>query len=494
MKNEVSIMILIQGITFSLHGQGSWTQKADFGGTERAGAVGFSIEEKGYVGTGSSGSKEFWEYDPTLDSWTQKADLEGQARQYAVGFSIGSYGYVGTGDGSGQLHDFWCYVPANNSWTQKANFAGGPRRWATGISIGDKGYIGLGSNSSGNCCKKDWWEYDPGTNTWTEKAKLPGLNRGSAVGFSIGNKGYVGTGGVENQYGRTNDFWQYDPATNTWTQISDYPGRGWSWGVAFSIGEYGYVGTGVDTNSIYTNDFWQYNPSNDSWIELANLPGEPRYSAVGFAISGKGYIGTGETEGLIAYLNDFWEFTPSCETPAGLTTTNIKATTAKVNWSVEPTAQSYSVRYRKTGTVSWTKTTATTNFKKLAGLAPNTQYDWSVKSICDAVNNISSDWSSTQNFTTKPLRLEAESEVETTLEVDPNPFHFQTTISFYIEQEEHTTLEAFDLTGRKVMLLDQMMQPGDHDFVITREQIGYGVFLVRLITGNETSIIKVIVQ
>jgi len=44
----------------------TWTQKTDFGGTVRQGAVGFSIGSKGYIGTGYDGNysyyKDFWEY------------------------------------------------------------------------------------------------------------------------------------------------------------------------------------------------------------------------------------------------------------------------------------------------------------------------------------------------------------------------------------------------------------------------------------------------
>ena len=41
--------------------------------------------------------KDFWEYDPAANTWTQKADFGGTARYGAVGFSIGSKGYIGTG-------------------------------------------------------------------------------------------------------------------------------------------------------------------------------------------------------------------------------------------------------------------------------------------------------------------------------------------------------------------------------------------------------------
>src|SRR5947208_15367534 len=72
------------------------TQKADLGGSERSSAVGFSIDSKGYIGTGqdcvSGGQRDFWEYDPVTNAWTQKADFGGTGRFEAVGFSIGSKG------------------------------------------------------------------------------------------------------------------------------------------------------------------------------------------------------------------------------------------------------------------------------------------------------------------------------------------------------------------------------------------------------------------
>ena len=116
----------------------TWTQKADFGWSPRWGAVGFSIGNKGYIGTGvedPSNNKDFWEYDPAGDTWTQKADFGGTARHMAIGFSIGNKGYIGMGwDVSNQpLKNFWEYDQIANTWTQKADFGGGERaiwcRW-----------------------------------------------------------------------------------------------------------------------------------------------------------------------------------------------------------------------------------------------------------------------------------------------------------------------------------------------------------------------------
>ncbi len=96
---------------------GKWISKADFPGTGRYFAVAFSINNKGYLGTGSVGSTEYkkdlWEYDPTQNSWTEK-DSMAVGRGYSVGFSINGKGYVGTGIGSGIgsniLEDFYVYT------------------------------------------------------------------------------------------------------------------------------------------------------------------------------------------------------------------------------------------------------------------------------------------------------------------------------------------------------------------------------------------------
>src|SRR4030095_14244615 len=104
-------ILLAAGLSNS-HAQDTWTQKADFGGTARYGAVGFSIGSKGYIGTGYDGTylKDFWEYDPATDAWSQKANFGGTARYLATGFSVGSKGYVGTGLGSsGFKNDFFEY-------------------------------------------------------------------------------------------------------------------------------------------------------------------------------------------------------------------------------------------------------------------------------------------------------------------------------------------------------------------------------------------------
>jgi len=284
----------------------------------RNGAVGFSIGDKGYLGTGSTSNallKDFWEYNPATDSWTQKADFGGTARYWAVGFSIGTKGYIGTGytNAGTWSQDFWEYNPTLNSWLKKADFPGRGRCCAAGFSIGSKGYIGTGyDNVSLNC--KDFYEYNQSTNTWTQKADFQGNARYAAVGFSIGTKGYIGTG--VDQVNGTNtwykDFYEYDQVTNSWTQKTDVGGL-IAFGTGLTINGKGYIGLGNRPGVGVLSEFWEFDPNSGTggtWTRKADFGGKPRTSPAAFSIGTKGYVGTGYN----AYLNpdeyyqDFWEY------------------------------------------------------------------------------------------------------------------------------------------------------------------------------------------
>jgi hypothetical protein len=92
------------------------------------------------------------------------------------------------------------------------------------------------------------------------------------------------------------------------------------------------------------------------------------------------------------------------------------------------------------------------------------------------------------------MRLSDEIVNEIPFEVHPNPLSSFTTVSFALEIDGRTYIEAFDLSGRKTLLLDEVLDAGKHELIISREQLGEGVWLVKLITGTNTSAIKVIVQ
>jgi N-acetylneuraminic acid mutarotase len=93
MKIQLLGLLLVCANAISLHAN-YWTQKADFGGIPRADGIGFSIGNKGYMGTGYTGtySTDWWEYDPATNTWTQKANFGGSGIVESVSFTIGSMG------------------------------------------------------------------------------------------------------------------------------------------------------------------------------------------------------------------------------------------------------------------------------------------------------------------------------------------------------------------------------------------------------------------
>jgi N-acetylneuraminic acid mutarotase len=155
----------------------TWSRKADFGGTPRQGATGFTIGTKGYIATGEDqfssyatfpSRKDLWEWDQATDTWTQRADFGGTGRYHALGFSIGSKGYIGWGKdkngGPDFYSDVWEWNQSTNTWTQLANPSPEKRWLASSFVIGTKAYIGFGGDTTGQM-KKDFWEFDPFTAT-----------------------------------------------------------------------------------------------------------------------------------------------------------------------------------------------------------------------------------------------------------------------------------------------------------------------------------------
>ena len=495
-KHISTTLIALAALSFASNAQqNTWTQIHRLKGPGRFGAVGFSIGNYGYIGTGSYNLKDFWRYNPANDTWTQKADFGGTSRFYAVGFSIDNRGYIGTGNGAGfYKKDFWEYNPNTNTWTQKGDFGGAGKIGATGFSIGNKGYVGTGYDSSQSHFTKDFWEYDPAIDSWTQKADFGGIARMQAVSFSIGSMGYIGTG-----YGNltgTNDFWEYDPATNSWTQKANFGGKTRSEAVGFSIGNKGYIGTGYGSGNINldANDFWEYDPAINAWTERADFGGPERWNAVGFSIGNKGYIGTGDC----CAKRDFWEYTQdtsSCPIPSNLSTTDITSSWAHLRWGVVAIAKRYVVRYRVTNADAWIIKTSKNNHMALQSLSPVTQYECEVKTVCQVEPEITSDWSSSFFFTTYLLK-EAASEIISAFEfsIFPNPNNGTFELQGQTSIEQSLSIKVFDVSGKEVFSSEEEIVSGTFKKQIDLNNLASGMYTVRVIHDNTIETKRILVE
>ncbi|HLS94544.1 MAG TPA: kelch repeat-containing protein [Sphingobacterium sp.] len=296
-------------------GPTEWVRSIVFKNDPRNGAASFTINNVAYVvggfvrnegvvndGAGFNGS-----------TWSDIADFPGTARQMAVGFAIDGKGYVGTGStGSDDLNDFYRFDPATNTWTKIADFPGRARYGAVAFTLGNYAYVGLGSTRT-DAKFSDFYRYDPATDSWTEIDVPFKYKKAFAFAFVIGNRAYVG-GGYANSASLPEDFYAFD-GTN-WTPLNDlnraddsytYDARKYNAG-SFVIGNYGYVVSGRTGTSV-TSSVWKYEPATDSWTDKHQaLPADAREKGVAFSLNGKGYITTGVNGSFI--FDNTWEFTP----------------------------------------------------------------------------------------------------------------------------------------------------------------------------------------
>lgn len=285
----------------------AWSQKSNVGGSGgRDAPIGFSIGNKGYIGTGwnnGTAYNDFWEYDPSADVWTQKANVPGGGRSYAYGMSINNKGYVG--GGYGQTDEFWEYDPVTNTWIQKASFTGGGIYFATAFATASKGYVcgGNGYNQGG---LSNVWEYDPASDVWAAKTPVISGDLTFPSSFVINGNGYV-FGGI-NSGGSIDKLMAYDPSTDTWTQKASIPNGGISAASGFALGNKGYMVAGNRDQAGWTNELWEYDAITNQWKKEIDFPGTKRIRGMAFSIGNYGYFGVGINENY-SYNNDFYRYT-----------------------------------------------------------------------------------------------------------------------------------------------------------------------------------------
>jgi N-acetylneuraminic acid mutarotase len=269
-----------------------WKQIDSFPGLPRSSAVGIGTSTKGYIIGGFSDGgftvssndtilNDVWQYDPSQPAgrhpsaqWTNVGLFPGTPRYGAIGFSIHDTCYFGTGLNyfNTEMGDFWQYIPSTNTWKQLVNLPGSKREYALAFVINNKGYVVTGLDNGVNV--NDFWEFDPSqsqTKQWIQKNYIADIQttssfdnlytsivRNSAVAFVINNFGYVTTG-VNGSL--TNITWQYDPIHDLWNRKADFKGIGRDFAASFSFisTDRGFVLTGQNGTQFFI-DNWEFKP------------------------------------------------------------------------------------------------------------------------------------------------------------------------------------------------------------------------------------------
>jgi len=288
----------------------SWVSSANIP-SGRHHPVTFSLNGIGYSVTGSNTNnlptKDFYKYDPVLDTWTSLTQFPGTARSYSIGTTLNGLAYMGFGATSTQyLNDLWHYNPQNEQWTQLTSCPCSARSHPAFIALNNKIYVGLGNNNVSDL--KDWWEYNILTDSWTQMADLPGPARHHPFHFSAQGEVFAGMGhGGPIVY---KDWYKLDTTSNAWTAQIQFPGEARVAGTQFNNADFGYVlsGDGDDHSYMSTGEFWRYDASIDYWLQLSAHPGVSRWAPGSFVIDDVVYFFGGVNRQTNQLPNDMWKF------------------------------------------------------------------------------------------------------------------------------------------------------------------------------------------
>lgn len=290
----------------------SWTRVADLPAAGRYKAGSFVIGGNIYLGCGASDGvtlKDFWKYNPLINTWSRMADFPGVTRIYAMGAADNSSGYMGAGNTADnstrvQLYDFYKYNPGTDAWLRIADYPDQINGFFFNysVSINGRTFFSL-SNVVQNTREivSDAFVSRPNV---TDLMDSP-----SNSVFVIGDSYYVVTGNRTNNTANR-AVWQYNTVTSTWTRKADFPGPARNATMFFSIGNYGYMGCGATYTGQQYKDIWRYDPANDKWIRMEDFPPGVRSHTASLSVGGAGYAGLGVNLAAIDYYKDFWKFDP----------------------------------------------------------------------------------------------------------------------------------------------------------------------------------------
>ncbi len=138
-------------------------------------AMAFVLDGIAYVGAGIDGSiflSDFWQFNPPqnsndMGSWTLIGFFDGPDRIDGVYFSLDGKGYFGTGNDlvdPNYLNDFWVFAPNEDTIFQpRTALPTNKRTNALGFAIGSNGYLGYGIQRVNQTPEPltDIWVYTP---------------------------------------------------------------------------------------------------------------------------------------------------------------------------------------------------------------------------------------------------------------------------------------------------------------------------------------------
>ena len=241
-----------------------------------------------------------------------------------------------------------------------------------------------------------------------------------------------------------------------------------------------------------------------SWTYLNVPAGSPNYKEVfGLAnnISYEWQIRAfcDASESLASTWSRLDTFTAKCYSPDSTWTDPVTSSAARLAWTGVAGAVGYEIKGKRVGSLSWTTLmVGNVNQKDVFGLSAGTDYEWTIRTWCDALGNKKSDFTPLTNFTTSTLSRIGKEEPhlpglqKPSLMVHPNPADLTVSISVESLLGEHYFLEIFDLTGRVIYQREVLNVAGNQSFIKV-ENWRSGIYIIQ-ITGHQSLHDKLVIQ
>ena len=206
--------------------------------------------------------------------------------------------------------------------------------------------------------------------------------------------------------------------------------------------------------------------------------------------------------GLISSYSAVWHFTTAAlpAAPVLISPPNNSfgiSTTAKLDWTSEPSALSYRVQVSSDSTFASSQldsvTTVDSIFIPSGRLNNNTRYFWHVRSQ----NNIGNgSYSAYFVFTTSLVGITNNSEIPKVFRLYnnyPNPFNPATKIHFDLPKSSFTKIVVYDVLGREVeTIVNEQLNPGSYTADWNAINYPSGIYFYKITAGDYTATRKMV--
>jgi hypothetical protein len=209
--------------------------------------------------------------------------------------------------------------------------------------------------------------------------------------------------------------------------------------------------------------------------------------------SGNGYrMRVKSSDPALTSDNNGADITIDCEQPSDVVTEVVTPTTATLNWDDVYCALEYEVQYKSAIDIDYTYVTTAASTYTLTDLAPNTPYEWAVRTICLASPDVSTGFTTSEDFTTGQnavIDLDGISGIF----LFPNPAQNSSLLQLTNAIATDLRIELFDVTGQSVQVIQQgILSAGAHQFQIDLSKVAAGIYNVRMTSNGKFATMQLI--